>query len=66
MGEQAKRELPYELSFCNSPLSLGLIIPCDLCVSGHVVRASDFRAISEKAWEDAAQGLGKGEQRNKI
>ena len=48
-------------------LSLGLIIARGRCVSGHVVRAN-FRssrirhqnALTEKAWEDAIQGPGKG------
>ena len=45
--------------------SLGLNIPLGLCVSGQVVRArlsSRIRlrhALTEKAWGDAVQGLGK-------
>ena len=48
--------------FSNSPLSLGLIIPRGLCVSGHVVRAIFVSDTSE----DAVQGLGTGEHRNKL
>ena len=51
-------------------LSPGLIFPRCLCVSGHVVRAicvspgrtsriRHQKALTEKAWEDAAEGLGK-------
>ena len=47
------------------PKSLGLIIPPGLCAAGHVDRArfsSRIRhrhALTEKAWGDAVQGLGK-------
>ena len=51
-------------------MSPGLIFPRCLCVSGHVVRAicvspgrtsriRHQKALTEKAWEDAAEGLGK-------
>ena len=41
-------------------MSLSLIIARDQCVSGHVVRESLLAvALTEKAWEDAVQGLGK-------
>ena len=41
--------------------SLGLIIPRGLCVSGltRSSRTRDRSALTEKAWENAVQGLGK-------
>ena len=46
-------------------LSLGLIIPRGLCVSGHVARVSFFsqqirhrNALPKIPWEDAVQGIG--------
>ena len=57
MGEPAKKELPYELSFSDSPLSLGLIIPRGLCVSGHVVRAIFVSDTSPKRIDQ--EGLGR-------
>ena len=51
-------------------LSIGLIIPRDWSVSGHVVRASlqirHRNALTEIAWEDAVQGLGGSVYRSLI
>ena len=67
VGREAKTFL-----FGHAPnQSLGLIIPCGLCVLGHTVQASFWvsrpfvsdtspKWIDKKAWDKAAQGLGKG------
>ena len=43
--------------------SLGLIIPRCQCVSGHVIRA---KTLTEKAWENAVQGLGNTKCTNEV
>ena len=67
-NRERERETGYQVVVFSQ--SLGIIIARGRCVSGHVVRASFFfpgtlsrihprNALTEKAWEDAAQGLGK-------